>query len=201
MFIQVITGKVTDADGFQRAGESWNTDLRPGAPGFLGSTAGTTADGRFALAARFDSAESAAKNNARPEQGDWYSEFTKSVSDVEFHDCDTIHTMGGGGSDDAGFVQVMVGKIKDRAKFDDIAGRSNEIEATLKAFRTDVLGEVMAVHSDGVGYHDFIYFKSEAEARAAEKMEPPADVVALMNEMSEAGDVVDYLDLTDVMMH
>ena len=199
MFIQVITGKVTDADGFQRAGESWNTDLRPGAPGFLGSTAGTTADGRFAIAARFESAADAAKNNARPEQGEWYSGFEKTVSDVEFHDCDTIHTMGGGGSDDAGFVQVMVGTIKDRAKFDDIAGRSAEIEATLKAFRTDVIGEVMAVHTDGVGYHDFIYFESEALARAGEKMEPPADVVAVMSEMNEAGDVVDYLDLTNVM--
>ena len=42
MFIQVITGKVTDADGFRRQDQKWNDELRPGATGFLGSTAGTT---------------------------------------------------------------------------------------------------------------------------------------------------------------
>ena len=51
MFIQVITGKVTDADGFRRQDQKWNDELRPGATGFLGSTAGTTSDGRFLVAA------------------------------------------------------------------------------------------------------------------------------------------------------
>lgn len=199
MFIQVITGKVTDAESFRRMGESWNADVRPGAIGFLGSTEGTTADGRFVVMARFESKDAAAKNNDRPEQGEWYSKFESTVSDVQFHDCSTVFTMGGGGSDDAGFVQVMVGKVKDRAKFDALNDRLDEVEAAFKEWRDDVLGDVMAVHDDGSGFHDFIYFTSEAEAREGEKKDPPAEVVAIMGEMETATDIVEYLDLTDVM--
>jgi hypothetical protein len=200
MFIQVISGTVTDADGFRQAGERWDTELRPGAPGFLGSTAGATADGQFVIAARFESAAAAAKNNDRPEQGEWYSAFEQTVSDVEFHDCSNVITLAGGGSNDAGFVQVMLGKIKDRAKFDDLNARVSEVETAFKAWRPDVLGEVIAVHDDGDGYTDFIYFVSEAEAREGEKKEPTPEVTALMGEMDVAADVVGYRDLVDPML-
>ncbi|MET0894327.1 MAG: hypothetical protein ABWY80_00580 [Acidimicrobiia bacterium] len=200
MFIQVITGKVTDAESFRRMGASWNTDVRPGAVGFLGSTEGTTADGRFVVMARFESKDAAAKNNDRPEQGEWYSKFESTVSDVQFHDCSTVFTMGDGDKDDAGFVQVMVGKVKDRAKFDALNDRLDEVEAAFKAWRDDVLGDVMAVHDDGLGYHDFIYFESEAAAREGEKKEPPADVVAIMGQMEAAADITEYLDLSDPVL-
>ncbi|MET0920048.1 MAG: hypothetical protein ABWY77_02480, partial [Acidimicrobiia bacterium] len=111
----------------------------------------------------------------------------------------TVFTMGDGDKDDAGFVQVMVGKVKDRAKFDALNDRLDEVEAAFKEWRDDVLGDVMAVHDDGSGFHDFIYFTSEAEAREGEKKDPPAEVVAIMGEMETATDIVEYLDLTDVM--
>ena len=144
MFIQVITGKVTDEAEFQRVGELWETKVRPVAKGYLGVTEGVTDDGRFFVAARFESAAAAAENSDLPEQTEWYQEFEKTASDVQFHDCSDVITMLGGGSDDAGFVQVMVGKIKDRAKFDALNAKSAEMERVFSEWRDDVLGEVLA---------------------------------------------------------
>jgi hypothetical protein len=201
MFIQVITGKVLDADGFRRQDQTWHDEVEPGAVGFLGSTAGITGDGRFFVSARFESAEAASANSARPEQNSWWSEMEKSVSDVVFHDCDEVVLLAGGGSNDAGFVQVMVGRVKDRAKFDAFNAKSAEVEKAFSEWRPDVLGETLAIHNDGDGYTDIIYFTSEAEARAGEKKEPTPEVQALMGEMDAAAEVVDYLDLAEPALH
>jgi hypothetical protein len=195
MFIQVITGKVTSADDFRRVGELWETNVRPVVSGYLGSTEGTTADGRFFVAARFESAEAAAANNDRPEQAAWFQEMQKVVSDVQYHDCSEVITTLGGGSDDAGFVQVMLGTIKDRAQFDAMNAKSAEMEKVFSEWRDDVLGEVLAVYDEGSGYADIIYFKSEALARAGEKKEPTPEVQALMGEMDAAVEIVEYFDL------
>jgi hypothetical protein len=45
MFVQVINGKVTDAGAARAMGERWISDLGADASGWLGSTAGVTADG------------------------------------------------------------------------------------------------------------------------------------------------------------
>lgn len=200
MFIQVATGTVSDRAAFERAGEAWERDVRPAARGYLGSTAGITDDGRFFVAARFESAAAASENNDRPEQAKWFEEFGPQMGGVEFFDCTEITTMAGGGSDDAGFVQVMVGKVKDRAKFDALNARVDEMERIFRAWRDDVLGEVMAIHPDGEGYHDIIYFTSESEARTNEQREPTPEVQALMAEMDEAAEIVEYLDLRDPIM-
>ena len=57
MFAQILQGRVTDPAGIQKQWERWVEDIKPGAPGFLGSTGGMrlnqpivgltpTADGR-----------------------------------------------------------------------------------------------------------------------------------------------------------
>jgi len=200
MFIQVIKGKVTDVDAFERLGERWESELRPGAVGYLGVTEGTTDDGRFLVAARFESAEAAAKNSARPEQGEWYAEMEKVVEDVTFHDCSRIETLFGGGKNDAGFVQVMTGKVKDAAKADAMFARAAEAEKVLGAVRPDVIGEVVAIHDDGSGYTDIVYFTSEADARSAEQREMPADAQAMMQEFESALEVAEYLDLKRITL-
>jgi hypothetical protein len=196
MFVQVISGTVTDVDGFERLGDRWEEELRPGAVGYLGVTEGTTDDGRFVAAARFESAEAAAKNSERPEQGQWFAEVEKVVEDVTFHDCSRVETLFGGGKDHAGFVQVMRGEIKDAARADAMFARSGEAEKVLGAARPDVIGEVIAVHDDGTGYTDFVYFRSEAAARAAEQREMPADAQEMMREFESALEVNEYFDLS-----
>jgi hypothetical protein len=200
MFVQVISGKVKDTDAFERLGERWETELRPGAVGYLGVTEGTTDDGRFFVAARFESADAAAKNSARPEQGEWFAEMEKVVDDVTFHDCSRVETLFGGGKDDAGFVQVMQGHVKDLAKADAMFARATEAEKVLGSVRPDVIGEVVALHDDGDGYTDIVYFTSEAEARAAEQREMPADAQAMMQEFESALEVEEYFDLKRITL-
>jgi antibiotic biosynthesis monooxygenase (ABM) superfamily enzyme len=77
MFVQVIRGQVSDPGEVHAALDRWSGQLAAGAPGWLGSTAGVTEDGRFVALARFDSAEAARRNSDRPEQGQWWMETSK----------------------------------------------------------------------------------------------------------------------------
>ena len=195
MFIQVISGKVKDVDEFERLGERWETELKPGATGYLGVTEGTTDDGRFVVLARFESKDAAQRNSERPEQGDWFAEMEKVVDDVTFHDCSRIETLFGGGKDNAGFVQVMQGRVKDAAKADAMFKRAADAEKVLGAARPDVIGEVVAIHDDGDTYTDAVYFSSEEEARANEQKAMPEGAAEMMAEMESALEVSEYLDL------
>ena len=71
MFVQVIRGQVTDPEQVQAALDRWSLQLAAGAPGWLGTTAGVTGDGRFVALARFESEEAARRNSDRPEQDQW----------------------------------------------------------------------------------------------------------------------------------
>jgi hypothetical protein len=195
MFVQVISGKVTDVDAMQRLTDRWQEELRPGATGFLGVTQGLTDDGRFVALARFESPEAAAMNSSRPEQDAWWHEMEKATADVVVHDCSRVETLFGGGKDDAGFIQVMRGRIKDQAKADEMFSHRAEAEKMLGEVRPDVIGEVVAIHDDDDGYTDIVYFSSEAEARANEKKEMPAEAQAMMQEYGSALEVTEYLDL------
>jgi hypothetical protein len=198
MFIQVITGKVTDAVGFKRASDRWDTELRPGAKGYLGGTFGVTDDGRFVVFARFESEAAAQANNERPEQGAWWAEMERCVESVSFRNSAEVVTLLGGGSDDAGFVQVMLGHVTDPTGLDTVRKRTAEFESVMSKFRPDVLGEVIAVHADGT-YSDAVYFSSEAAAREGEttSQEPPADVKAMLDDLMGAIAVDEYLDLRE----
>src|SRR4051794_38537138 len=71
MFIQIIQGKVSDADHLRRQLERWRKEIKPGAKGYLGHTGGVTADGRTIAMVRFESEADAKANSDRPEQGAW----------------------------------------------------------------------------------------------------------------------------------
>jgi hypothetical protein len=196
MFIQVIKGQATDREGLRRQFDRWNSELRPGAAGFLGSTSGITDDGRFIAVARFETAEASRANSQRDQQSAWWAETEKCLEAVTFQDSTEVITMQGGGSNDAGFVQVMCGRVTDAGKMDAMRSRMGEMESAMKAHRPDVLGDVIAVNADG-SYTDAVYFASEAEARQGETKEMPADVGALFTELMSAIAVDEYLDLKD----
>jgi hypothetical protein len=195
MFIQLITGTVNDVDAFRKQDQRWHEELESGATGFLGSTAGTTDDGRFFVSARFESADAAQRNNDRPEQGAWWAETEQYLSDVEFHNSNRQMTLFGGGSDDATFVQVMRGRVTDADKVKTLESRYSEFESVLGSARPDVIGETIAYHDDGDGYTDIVYFTSEAEARANEQKEMPAEAQQLLDDLMSAIVVDEYFDL------
>jgi hypothetical protein len=195
MFVQVITGTTKDRDAFAAQARRWETDLRPGATGYLGHTGGITADGRFVEVARFESEAAAMANNERPEQGAWWTEMERLVDSPEFRNSSDVVTLLGGGKDDAGFVQVMRGRVTDADKLAQVRGSLDKFEAVMHGARPDVVGEVIAVHDDGT-YTDVVYFSSEAEARANETKPMPPEAEALFGDLMSAITVDEYFDLS-----
>jgi hypothetical protein len=199
MFAQVIQGGVTDAAGLRKQWEKWERDLKPGARGYLGSTGGVTPDGEFIIVARFESEEAARANSDRPEQSTWWDETSKYVSDPMFHDCTEVDLIHDGGSDDAGFVQVIQGKTKDVAKSRELDSR---MEPQMREVRPDVIGGIVAWHPENGRFTNTIYFTSEAEARANEKeMESAEGFQEFMSEMEALSDgEPKFLDLSEPWM-
>jgi len=197
MFIQVIQAKTSDEAGLRSALDTWRDRLLPGATGFLGSTGGVTDDGRFVVLARFESAEAADANSQRPEQGEWFADVSKHFDgEPDFLNCDNVTTFLDGGSDDAGFVQVMVGRSDD---VDRMHSLFNSHTDELRTGRPEIIGGLMLDAGDG-RYVDAIYFTSEADARKGESMDPPEDVAADIQEaMALMGDVT-YYDLKDPIL-
>jgi hypothetical protein len=193
VFIQVIQGTCNDADAIHRRMDMWRDELEPGAEGFLGGTYGLTDDNEFIGVVRFDSRESAMRNSERPEQGQWWAE-TATCFDGEatFHDCDDVTLMLDGGSDDAGFVQVIQGRVSDAARLHQMMdGQPMEM---LHQQRPDILGGTIAIDKDGF-FTQTIAFRSEAEAREGEKKEMPAEMREQMESMSEVESDVSFHDL------
>jgi hypothetical protein len=167
MFVQVIRAPVRDEGALVAALDRWETELRPGTTGFLGSTAGLTTDGEVILVARFDSEEAARRNSDRPEQGAWWAELEQALAGpARFFESAAVDVSMGGGSDDAGFVQVFWGRG------DRDAARSVMVQAEpiLRRERPDILGGFTVWLEDG-RFIDVAYFRSEREAREGEARE------------------------------
>ncbi len=178
MFVQVIQGKTSKPAELKAAGDQWQRDLAPGASGWLGSTTGVGDDGTFVGIVRFDGVEAAQANSNRPEQSAWWAETEKLFDGpVTFSDCADVIAFGGGGSDKAGFVQVMQGRVKD---VEAMKALSSEMEESWGGYRPDVIGGITAVHADGHTFTSAVYFTSEAEARVGEKQEVPAELQDVM---------------------
>lgn len=192
MFVQIIEARVQDAAGLRRQVEDWEQHLAAGATGWLGTTAGITEDGRFVLAARFASPEAARENADRPEQGQWWAVTEKMLDEVEFVESSDITSMGAG-SDAAGFVQFMHGRVRDRDRLETL---NAELTDRLTAVRPDIIGGYeLALPGDG--FVAVTYFTSEAEARAGEAQEPPPDLAEDLEEWQALMVDVEWFDLPD----
>jgi len=132
--------------------------------GWLGSTAGLTGDGQFVALARFESEEAARRNSVRPEQDQWWMETSKLfVGEVIFRDSSDVTVDVNGDPDKAGFVQVMQGRGSDPDRARELMAQNPDEWA---AFRPDVIGSVTV-------------------AREGERKQPPPQLIAQMDEMSQ----------------
>ena len=196
MFVQVITGKTSKAAQVRAAMDRWVDELAPGAPGWLGSTAGVTEDGRFIALARFESEEAAQRNSARPEQDRWWAD-TAQLLDGEATFRNSVNVMPDlrGDPDKAGFVQIMQGEQgPDPERAQELMNQNPDEWA---AFRPEVLGSLGAAHPDNT-WTMALYFTSEAEAREGEAKEPPPRLKAQMEEMDKLSvGTPEYFDLKD----
>jgi hypothetical protein len=195
MFVQVIKGHTSDPTGLRQQMEIWRRDLKPGAVGFEGSTGGIADDGTVILLARFTDAEAAQRNADRPEQGAWWEQTVKYFDgEPTFRESSDTTLLFGGGSNDAGFVQVMEGSVADRAKAE--AFETPEMLEQLRTARPDLLGGQRVWFDDGT-YVEAAYFTSEADARRGEKAgeftAPQQEYIDLFGEPA-------FIDLRDPLL-
>lgn len=197
MFIQVIQGKVRDEAGLQRNMDRWRQELMPDARGYLGTTAGVTEDDTFVALARFESEEAARANSDRPEQGAWWAETEKCFDgDVGFLDFANVRQMLDGGSDDAGFVQIMRGRSDDASRMHELLLEHTD---DMHRARPEIIGGLLMERDDG-RYVNALYFTSEAAAREGEQKEIPDGVRADIEEAMRLMGEVTYLDLHEPIL-
>jgi hypothetical protein len=179
VFIQVIQGKTSQADQLRSLADAWRDQDGAGAVGWLGGTYGVTDDGEFLGVVRFTSQDDAMANSARPETGEFAQKMGALMDGpVQFHDCSDVTEFLDGGSDDAGFVQVISGHL-------DNADRAKAMLADtgdLREMRPEIIGGTFAIADDGT-YFQTIYFTDEDSARKGEQTEPPEEVRAELEAM------------------
>jgi hypothetical protein len=192
VFIQIMQGKCTNEERMHQLSDEWRETMGPTAEGWLGGTYGVTDDGEFLGIVRFESKEAAARNSARPEQDAWWQKMQECFEgDVTFHDCDDVMLMLDGGSDEAGFVQVMQGRATDPEKFH----RFNEQPMdALHEQRPDIIGGTIAMQPDG-WFTETIFFRSEEAAREGERKEMPEDMRKMWEEEMSLMQDLTYKDL------
>ena len=192
MFIQIIKGKVGDAELLRQQNDRWLSDIKPGAVGYLGSTTGVTPDGIAVFVARFESEDAAQANGQRPEQGTWWEATAPAFDgEVTFHDCKDVDLMFGGGSDAAGFVQLIEARAVDPAA---MRAAGLAMEDDLRAMRSDILGGIIAWHGDRE-FTQVMYFTSEDAAHQGEAQMQDDPQLAQWQAMLEGP--MSFLDLRE----
>lgn len=194
MFIQIIQGKCSRQEELHRHLDRWTEEIGPHADGWLGGTYGFTDDGLFVGVVRFASKEAAHVNSDRPEQQEWWRGAEALFDgEVEFHDTDRVMLMLDGGSDDAGFVQVLRGKVDDPAL---IEAELEEMSNLLHEARPDIIGSTLAIEEDGT-FTETVAFTDESAAREGEQKAVPLTDEArhLMEDWQRLTHDVTYLDL------
>jgi len=128
---------------------------------------------------RFESAELARQDDRRPEQREWWAETGRYFEGpITVRDSFQVDLLLGGGSDDAGFVQVIQGIARDVER---VRTLNSQAEAWLKEHRPEVIGGTVAWHGDG-GFTETVYFTTEDAAREGESKALPADARVQLEE-------------------
>lgn len=194
MFIQIIQGRCTRQDELKAQLEAWRAKYADSVEGWLGGTYGFTDDDLFVGVVRFESKEAATANSRRSEQGAWWAETERCFDGpVEFHDCDKVLMMLDGGSDEAGFVQVIRGKVDDPALLEaDLDQMSNMLHEA----RPEIIGSTFAIEEDGT-FTETVAFTDESAAREGEQRAMPVteEVRHLWEDWDRMTRDVTYLDL------
>lgn len=190
MFIQMVQGSCERQDDMRGIVDDWCTHMS-GQPGWLGGTYGFTDGGDFVGVVRYESQSAAQQACASDEAAMWWAAAEQCFSrQPELHQATDVNMMLDGGSDDAGFVQIMRGRVGNADKLRRMT-TDTEMTTMLHQARPDIIGGTLAIEDDG-HFIETIAFTSEDEARMGEQKEMPAEVGA---DMAEAMADVEYVDL------
>lgn len=192
MFIAFTEGKITNPQAFMEAVQQWDAKVRPIAKGWLGTTMGGTADGRFAVVNRFQDEASARATFEHPDRQAWMASLAPHMTDVNVVESAEVDTFGAGGSDDAGFVQIMVGEVSDKERMREL---DREMDDSFREQRPEVIGGTTAWN--GNRFVTTVYFTSEQAARAGEAQQLEGDAKAWMEEYQELTTDIRFIDLPE----
>ncbi|WP_109507664.1 hypothetical protein [Nocardioides speluncae] len=190
MFIQMVQGTCTREDEMHSLVDSWCATMSE-RPGWLGGTYGFTDDSRFVGVVRYDSETSCRENCSREDAGAWWAQAEMLFDGApEIHQSEDVSMMLDGGSDDAGFVQVMRGRVLDADRFRHF-NTDTEMTNMLHQARPEIIGSTLLFEPDGT-FTETISFTDEATARVGEKQEMPAE---MMTDWQSSIADVEYIDL------
>jgi hypothetical protein len=190
VFIQMVQGKCSRQDDMRMLVDAWCTQMAD-RPGWLGGTYGFTDDDRFVGIVRYDSEAACRDYRAEADAGMWWAE-AESLMDgsCEIHQSGDVTMMLEGGSDDAGFVQVMRGHVGNADLLRKMTG-DTEMTNMLHEARPEIIGSTLAIEDDG-SFIETVAFTDEESARKGEQTEMPAEV---QQDMAAAMADVEFIDL------
>jgi hypothetical protein len=198
MFIQIIQGRATNPPGIRRDLGRWQRQLAADADGWLGTTTGITDDGWSITAVRFASEAQARHNRDRPEQREWWRDASQHLARIAVHDAPKVHTYRDGGSDQAGFVQVVQGHSDDLERMASLGRDQDDSQARDAPY---VLGMTVAEHTDRPGdFTQIVYCTSEQDARRLEQKRSAEDDEPALKELRTLMTDSRSFDLRDPQM-
>jgi hypothetical protein len=195
MFIQIIQGRATNPPGIRRDLGRWQRQLAADADGWLGTTTGITEDGWSITVVRFASEAQARHNRDRPEQREWWRDASQHLARIAVHDAPKVYTYRDGGSDQAGFVQVVQGHTEDMERMVSLGRDQDDSQARDAPY---VLGMTVAEHADRPGdFTQILYFTSEQDARRLEQKRSAEDDEPARRELLDLMTNLRSFDLRD----
>lgn len=190
MFIQMVQGRCDRQDEMRGLVDDWCGAMAD-QPGWLGGTYGFTDDGRFVGIVRFENSTVCRNNASTSDAAMWWAGAEALFEgSCEIHESEDVSMMLDGGSDDAGFVQVMRGTVADADKFRHVM-TDTEMTNMLHQARPEIIGATLAMEPDGT-FIETVAFTDEASARKGEQTDMPAE---MQSEFESAMTDVEYLDL------
>lgn len=189
MFIQMIQGECAKQDEMRGLVDEW-CGLMADQVGWLGGTYGWSDDGRFVGVARYESRDACTELGAMENGKAVWDRITGMIDGVEIHESEDVMVLLDGGSDDAGFVQVMRGRVNNADALRQFAV-DDEMTSMLHQARPEIIGATLAIEDDGT-FTETVAFTDEASAREGETTHMPD---AIVRRMEESMADVEFIDL------
>jgi hypothetical protein len=192
MFIQIVQGTCTSRREMRELTDAWCGDVAD-QEGWLGGTYGFTDDDRFVGVVRFTDGLACVRAANRP-GASWYWARALELFDnsCEIHASDDITMMFTGGTDDASFVQVLQGRLRNAEKLRRLL-TDQQMTTMLHEARPEILGATLAIEADGT-FTETVSFTDEFLARRGESIAMPEQVTAALH---DAIIELEYLDLRE----
>ena len=161
MFVLTVEARTTTPDALRQDVFRWPADVGSSATGWLGNTAGVSADGDFVMMLRFQSEEASLITSDLPEYGRWWEVCARHLATKPtFLPSTNVIGILSGGSDEAAAVQITRG----RAALSRIRGSVRQLESIAPDAPAELIGGIVAWHEDD-RFTEALYFTSQAPAR------------------------------------